>query len=324
MLDLLATNSLARSGVLLAIFLAAVGAVFGVANWLEHRLALRRQLQQIGEEPGVVSRPTSLRADATEGAWAKLAAALEAAGLDLTDTKSERLTARLRAAGYLSPAAPRIFTLSRLIGVFALPLGYVALAFSAAEQPSFFRTYLIGALLALVGLYLPNLFVQARADRRREELLRGFPDCLDLLIICIESGLSIEAAMDRVGREMVLSHPLVSQMLSAATLQLRAGASREDAFRKLGEMAAVDEIRSFTTLIIQSDKLGTSIATTLRVYAYEMRERRKLRAEERAHRLPVLISIPLVVCMLPVMIGVLMLPAVVRLVKTIFPILMGG
>ena len=130
--------------------------------------------------------------------------------------------------------------------------------------------------------------------------------------------------MDRVGREMVFSHPLISEMLSLTTLQLRAGASREDAFRKLGEAAGVDEIRSFTTLVIQSDKLGTSIATTLRVYAAEMRERRQLRAEERAHRLPVLISIPLVVCMLPVMIGVLMLPAVVRLVKTIFPMMMGG
>lgn len=269
-------------------------------------------------------RPASLRAEAAAGAWERLAAAIEAAGLDLTDTKSERLTARLRAAGYNSPAAPRIYTLTRLIGVFALPLGYVLLAYSGAEPPAFLKVYLIGAVLALIGLYIPSLFIQAKADRRRDELLRGFPDCLDLLIICVESGLSIEAAMDRVGREMVLSHPLISEMLSLATLQLRAGASREDAFRKLGEAAGVDEIRSFTTLIIQSDKLGTSIATTLRVYAAEMRERRQLRAEERAHRLPVLISIPLVVCMLPVMIGVLMLPAVVRLVKTIFPMMMGG
>ena len=324
MLDLVATSSLARFGVLFTIFIVAVGTVYALAIWLEHRTALRRQLGQIAEEPGAVLRPASLRAQASEGAWTKLAAALEGAGLDLSDSRNERLTARLRAAGYTSPAAPRIFTLARLIGVFVLPLGYLALAFSGEEPPTFLRTYLIGASLALLGLYLPNLYVQARADRRRDELLRGFPDCLDLLIICIESGLSIEAAIDRVGREMVLSHPLIAEMLSVATLHLRAGASREDAFRKMAEVASVDEIRSFTTLIIQSDKLGTSIATTLRVYASEMRERRKLRAEERAHRLPVLISIPLVVCMLPVMIGVLMLPAVVRLVKSVFPMMMGG
>lgn len=324
MLDLVASSSLARFGVLFTIFIVAVGAVYALAIWLEHRAALRRQLGQIAEEPGAVLRPASLRAQASEGAWTRLAAALEGAGIDLSDSRNERLTARLRAAGYTSPAAPRIFTLARLIGVFVLPLGYLALAFSGAEPPTFLKTYLIGAGLALLGLYLPNLYVQARADRRRDELLRGFPDCLDLLIICIESGLSIEAAIDRVGREMVLSHPLIAEMLSVATLQLRAGASREDAFRKMAEVASVDEIRSFTTLIIQSDKLGTSIATTLRVYAAEMRERRKLRAEERAHRLPVLISIPLVVCMLPVMIGVLMLPAVVRLVKSVFPMMMGG
>jgi tight adherence protein C len=324
MLELVSTHPFARLVALALVFLAAIGAVYLIATWLGHRMALRAQLSRIVDEPGVVMNPTSLRTQATDGAWTRLSAAIEAAGLDLTDTKNERLTARLRAAGYTSPAAPRIYTLSRLIAVFALPLGYVILAYSGDEPPSFLKTYLVGATLALLGLYLPSLFIQAKADRRRDELLRGFPDCLDLLIICIETGLSIEAAMDRVGREMVLSHRLIAEMLSVVTLQLRAGASREDAFRKLGEIAGVDEIRSFATLIIQSDKLGTSIATTLRVYASEMRERRKLRAEERAHRLPVLISIPLVVCMLPVMIGVLMLPAVVRLVKTIFPMMMGG
>ena len=96
------------------------------------------------------------------------------------------------------------------------------------------------------------------------------------------------------------------------------------AFRKLADISGVEEIRSFTTLIIQSDKLGTSISSTLRVYAAEMRERRQMRAEEKAHRLPVLISIPLVACMLPTMIGTLMLPAVVLVVRKIFPLMVGG
>jgi tight adherence protein C len=142
------------------------------------------------------------------------------------------------------------------------------------------------------------------------------------MLVCVEAGLGIEAAMDRVGREMVISHPLVAELLSLTTLQLRAGASREDAFRRLGEVAGVDEIRSFTTLLIQSDKLGTSMSATLRVYAAEMRERRRMRAEEKAHRLPVLISIPLVVCMLPTMIGVLMLPAAIRVMRDILPIML--
>jgi tight adherence protein C len=256
-------------------------------------------------------------------AWSRLADAIERAGLNLADTKSDRLRQKLVMAGFQSPAAPRLFTLIRLVLVFALPLGYVVLAYSGDEPPSFVRVYLIGSVLALLGLYLPNLYVQARADRRRDEIVNGFPDCLDLILVCVEAGLGIEAAMDRVGREMVHSHPLVAELLSITTLQLRAGATREDAFRRLAEAAAVDEIRSFTTLLIQSDKLGTSVSATLRVYASEMRERRRMRAEEKAHRLPVLISIPLVVCMLPTMIGVLMLPAAVRVVREIIPLLAG-
>jgi tight adherence protein C len=120
---------------------------------------------------------------------------------------------------------------------------------------------------------------------------------------------------------MVISCPLVSEMLCLAVLELRAGKSREETLRMMGERNQIDDIRSFTTLLIQSDSLGSSIGTTLRVYATEMREKRRMRAEEKAHRLPVLLSVPLVACMLPVMIGVLMLPAAIRVVRVIMPML---
>jgi tight adherence protein C len=175
-----------------------------------------------------------------------------------------------------------------------------------------------------MGLVIPSLFLTAKADRRRQEILNGFPDCLDLMLVCVEAGMGLEAALDRVGREMTLSHPLVAEQISQTTLELRAGASREEALRALADRSGVDEIRAFATLLIQSDKLGSSIATTLRIYAAEMREKRRMRAEEKAHRLPVLLSIPLVACMLPVMIGVLMLPAVIRVIRDIAPALAGG
>jgi tight adherence protein C len=300
--------------------LSLVGLV--VAN---RRLAVRGQLDRLMTKPALLDgHVESLRTREARTAWTRLAEAVEKAGLNLTDTKSERLTSLLRQAGFTSPAAPRIYTLIRLVLIFALPLAYVVLAYSGDTPVSFLKVYLIGSILALIGLYAPNLFVRARADRRKEAIINGFPDCLDLLLVCVESGLGLEAAMDRVGREMVHSHPLVAQLLMITVLQLRAGASRDEAFRKLADASAVDEIRAFTTLIIQSDKLGTSIASTLRVYAAEMRERRQMRAEEKAHRLPVLISIPLVACMLPTMIGTLMLPAAVLMVRNIFPLMSGG
>jgi tight adherence protein C len=256
--------------------------------------------------------------------WARLVDRIERSGLNLADTKSNVLRDKLIAAGFETPSAPRLYTLVRLLLVIILPVMFVGLSLLNGGELSYVRLYIFGSLAATAGLYLPALFVRAKADRRREAIVNGFPDSLDLMLVCVEAGLGLEAALDRVGREMAVSHHLVSRMLTTATLQLRAGASREAALRKMAEAARVDEISSFATLLIQSDKLGTSIATTLRIYASEMRERRRMRAEEKAHRIPVLISIPLVTCMLPVMIGVLMLPAAIRVVRQVLPAMTGG
>ena len=176
----------------------------------------------------------------------------------------------------------------------------------------------------MLGLYGPSLFIRAKADRRQREILNGFPDALDLMLVCVEAGLGLEAAFSRVGMEITTSHPLLAEQYGAVVLELRAGRSRDDALRRMADRAGVDEIRAFSTLLIQSTKLGSSIAQTLRIYSAEMREKRRMRAEEKAHRLPVLLSVPLVACMLPVMIGVLMLPAVIRVMRTLMPALAGG
>ena len=190
-------------------------------------------------------------------------------------------------------------------------------------SPSLTKLYFSVVIAAGLGLYLPVLLVRAKADRRQQEIINGFPDALDLMLVCVEAGLGLEAAFARVGMEMTESHPRIAEQLGTVTLELRAGRNREDALRRLADRAGADEIRAFATLLIQSTKLGSSVAQTLRVYASEMRERRRLRAEEKAHRLPVLLSIPLVVCMLPVMIGVLMLPAAIRVMRSVMPALGG-
>ena len=324
MIDLIASSPVIKSAVLFGIFAAIAFFSFVGLN-----IALRRRDERIALEKLVAVRPDqgfsgSLRSDRNTSAWARMAQRIEQAGLSLADSKDDRLSAKLREAGYSSASAPRIFTLIRLTLVFALPAIVLTVMFFTGERPELFTIYIVGSALGLAGLFLPNLVVSAKADRRKQAIVNGFPDCLDLMLVCVEAGLGIEAAMDRVGREVVQAHPQVSELLSATGLQLRAGASREEAFRSLSETAGVDEIRSFATLLIQSDKLGTSLGSTLRVYAEEMRERRRMRAEEKAHRLPVLISIPLVVFMLPVMIGVLMLPAGIRVVRELAPALTGG
>jgi len=321
MVDFLLANDIARWLFLGVVFASVMMIAFTIIGSMSRRSAVRAELRTMAEGGGGhVARLSQEK----ETAWNRLADRIERAGLNLTDTKSDKVRDKLVAAGFDSPAAPRMFTLIRLALIFALPGVFVLLTLAGGSQMSFLKMYIYGAVLALAGLYLPNLFVTARADRRREQITNGFPDCLDLLLVCVEAGLSLEAALDRVGREMIESHPLVARILSTTTLQLRAGAQRDAALRSMGEISGVDEIKSFATLLIQSDKLGTSMASTLRVYSAEMREKRRMRAEEKAHRLPVIISIPLVVNMLPTMIGVLMLPAVVRVVRTLIPALTGG
>lgn len=323
MIDFLAANPVARLAALIVLFAVVVGATLVMLATIRRRSGIRSELRSIAGPTGQSSGAATLR-DQRDDQWTRLVDRIERAGLNLTDTKSDQLRDKMRAAGFDSPSAPRIYTLVRLLLVIALPAAFVGLTLLSGKELSYIKLYIFGSIAALGGLYLPALFIQAKADRRREAIINGFPDSLDLMLVCVEAGLGLEAALDRVGREMTISHPLISEMLTTATLQLRAGASRETALRKMAEAARVDEIGSFATLLIQSDKLGTSIATTLRIYASEMRERRRMRAEEKAHRIPVLISIPLVTCMLPVMIGVLMLPAAVRVVRQLIPAMTGG
>lgn len=323
MLDFLVANPVARYASLIMLFVIVVGVVVFVLSIMARRSATRGELRAIAGSPRGVVATASLQ-QRRDTAWTRIVERIEQAGLNLSDTKSDQLREKLVAAGFDSPAAPRIYTLIRLVLVIAAPTLFVLFSIASGKEVSFLRLYIVGSICALAGLYLPALFITAKADRRREAIVNGFPDSLDLMLVCVEAGLGLEAALDRVGREMALSQPLVSELLTTATLQLRAGASREVALRRMADSARVDEISSFVTLLIQSDKLGTSIAATLRIYAAEMRERRRMRAEEKAHRIPVLISVPLVTCMLPVMIGVLMLPAAIRVVRQIVPAMSGG
>ena len=323
MLESLEASSTIRLIFLIVLFLVVVGGSLLTLTIISRRNSTRKELRAISASNYSSNDPVDLRRE-KQDQWVRLVNRIEATGLDLTDTKSDLLREKMIAAGFTSPAAPRIYTLIRLALVIVAPVMLVFLTYISGNTLSFWKLYLFGSIAALLGLYVPALVVRAKADRRRESIVNGFPDSLDLMLVCVEAGLGLEAALDRVGREMAVSHPLISELLTTATLQLRAGASREVALRKMADAARVEEIGSFATLLIQSDKLGTSVATTLRIYADEMRERRRMRAEEKAHRIPVLISIPLVTCMLPVMIGILMLPAAIRVIRQLLPAMAGG
>jgi len=325
MTELIAANPLLRIATLVALFVLVTAASFFAAGIFSSRQLARRRLLTAGSSADDLSPlAPSLRSEQSNAAWLKLVNRIESAGLSLVDSKDEALRRRLAAAGFTASYAPRVYTLIRLILVIGLPLVALSLVWLSGSAPSLMKLWITLLIFAAIGLYVPGLFIRAKADRRQRQIINAFPDALDLMLVCVEAGLALESAFDRVGKEMALSHPLLAEQLGTVVLELRAGRSREDALRRLADRTGTDEIRAFATLLIQSTNLGTSVAQTLRVYSSEMRERRRMRAEEKAHRLPVLLSIPLVACMLPVMIGVLMLPAVIRVVRVLVPALHGG
>ena len=324
MLELVAENAVLRLLLLVFLFASVAALVYFMTQAVaERQLAKRRLLGTATVAPGPSSSGT-LRLERIEGTWLKLVNRIEETGISLVDTKDAALRQKLIAAGYTAPYAPRVYTLIRLVMVIGLPVFVVMIYWVGGSSPSLFKLWLTLLIAAALGLYLPSLFIRAKADRRQQALVNAFPDALDLMLVCVEAGLGLEAAFSRVGMEMTTSHPLLSEQFGAVVLELRAGRSHEDALRRMADRAGADDIRAFATLLVQSTKLGSSISQTLRTYSSEMREKRRLRAEEKAHRLPVLISIPLVVNMLPTMIGVLLLPGVVRVVRQLLPVLNGG
>jgi tight adherence protein C len=324
MLELVAENSTLRVLLLVFLFAIVAAAVYFIAQGFAERQLARSRLAGAATSMPRTATTGTLRLERMESTWLKLVNTIEERGISLVDTKDAALRQKLIAAGYPAPYAPRLYTLIRLVMVFGLPVIAVLAYWIGGSSPSLMKLWLTLIIAAALGLYLPSLFIRAKADRRQQALVNAFPDALDLMLVCVEAGLGLEAAFSRVGMEMTTSHPLLAEQFGAVVLELRAGRSHEDALRRMADRAGADDIRAFATLLVQSTKLGSSIAQTLRTYSAEMREKRRLRAEEKAHRLPVLISIPLVVCMLPTMIGLLLLPAASRVARAVLPALHGG
>ena len=173
--------------------------------------------------------------------------------------------------------------------------------------------WLFTGLGGIVGYLGPSLYIDKRIKTRKAEHQTGFPDFMDLLVVCADAGLSMEASLDRVGRELGDSYPSLTANLHMTNLEIRAGRTMSEALEHLGDRLGIEEARSFATLIQQSAELGSSITEALRVYSDDMRHKRLSRAEEKAYSLPAKLSVPMMLCIFPVLFVVILLPVFVRL-----------
>jgi tight adherence protein C len=242
----------------------------------------------------------------------------------LSDTKDQaKLTRDLALAGIRHPAAPTFYVIARFTLAIALPLGFLLMQQVAAKPVSPMMLSVGALLLTGLGLIAPRAVLDNRIGARKTQLEQEFPDALDLMVVCVEAGLGLESALVRVAREVGESHPRIAEEFDRVTQELAAGRGRADALRAMAERTEVDSVKSFVALLIQTDTLGTSIGQTLRTYSNEMRDHRMLAAEEKAMRIPVLLTIPLVACILPVIVTALLLPAIIDVVRKLIPALHG-
>lgn len=259
--------------------------------------------------------PMQLRADAPDR-W------LQGVGSFLEPKDGEELAAARLAmmrAGYRSRFALRLYYLSRALGAVGLSAATTVILFATAE-----RTGLGGATIVLssiaagaVGYLAPMAWVAMRRSGRQEQIREAFPDSLDLMLVCVEAGQGLDQAIARVAREIEIAHPVLAEEYRILSAEIGAGRNRNEALRSVAQRTDVAEVASMTTVLIQSAETGASIGHALRVFASEMRDKRLLRAEEKANRLPVKLALGTMLFTVPPLLIVLVAPALVDLLMAL-------
>jgi len=235
--------------------------------------------------------------------------------------EANKLRRELSLAGFEQASAPVWYVIVRFSLAIGLPLLMIFGPVLLGRPIGGIGAIVFPLVLCGLGLVAPRAFVNNRAGARRTQMEQEFPDALDLLVVCVEAGLGLEAAFVRVTSEVAESHPRIAEEFGRMSAELTAGRGRAEALRAMAERVSVDSIKSFVALLIQTDSLGVSIAQSLRTYSSEMRQSRFLKAEEKAMRIPVLLTVPLVACLMPVIIVALLLPPIIDLMRTLGPAL---
>jgi tight adherence protein C len=223
------------------------------------------------------------------------------------------LRGRLVQGGFRAPWAAQVFFAGKAILALAALAGFLWV--NAVRVRPIPMAMAWAVAVAGIGFFLPNLWLVQRIRARKKAIERGLPDALDLMVTCVEAGLGLDAAVQRVSSEISLAHPILSEELTLAFLEVKAGVRRTEAFRRLASRTGVQDLKTLAATLNQTDMFGTSVAKALRIQAEGMRVRRMQKAEERAAMLSAKMTVPLVVCFLPTLLIVIIGPAMVNLME---------
>ncbi len=230
---------------------------------------------------------------------------------------------RLVQAGYRGKNAVRTYHFAQFaLGIGLLALGALSVLLQTAtnEEVATQQLVITGMLPGIVGYMIPKYWITKRLQKRQEEIENGFPDSLDMMLVCVEAGQSLDQSIVRVAEELRPSFPALSEEFGMVAHEMKAGKDKTAVLKDMAERAGVQDVASFVTVLVQSQQFGTSIAEALRVYAGEMRDKRVMRAEEKANTLPTKMTLATMMLTVPPLLIILIGPSVYE----IYLMLSGG
>ncbi len=315
MMDLFTSDPNTLFYLMMTVAVLAIGGVVVVLSQTFKRTAsdvVSERIQGIGFQGRAKRRKVDDQLEKAMSSLSRLTAPNE-------QQKITGLRKALSYAGYRSSKAPMFFFGIKAAG--ALLLGGLGVAYSLANAENLLHILItVGAGTAL-GLYVPNLWLRVVTRRRNDALNKALPNTLDLLIVCVEAGLGLNMALKRVGEEIEPTAPKLAKELALVSLEMNTGIPYEKALTNLAERNSLDDLRSLATVLIQSDKLGTSIAQALRVSADTIRTRRHQAAEEKAAKMSVKLTLPLVLFILPATFMIVIGPGIITIIENLLPAL---
>jgi tight adherence protein C len=290
----------------------ALGGVVLAAQWLSARSDVRRRTVRLAAETAGGGHNAEMPDSSAKrkAAIAQLTGSLDRLFGEGNEAASKILRKQLIQAGYYSPSAPGIFLGVRLLAMLAFGAVGFGAGIAADDHMTTVYMKLVGG--ASLGYFLPPIVLDRITTKRRDEHRAGFPDFLDLMIVCAEAGLSMEASINRVCRDMADAYPSLSANLYLATLEIRAGRTVNDALNNLADRLGIEEAKTFATLLQQSAELGSSLIDSLKIYSDDMRNKRMMRAEEKANSLPSKMVVPMMIFIFPILFIILLFPAYMR------------
>jgi tight adherence protein C len=299
-----------------AALLALVAAIFGLRRMFAapSEVALRLE-RTVGR-----AEPTEWLGDKSER---PLSGVLRPLAWIVRPSKAEelsRLRRKLVHAGLRGPRAMEVFLAVKVVLAVVLTVLFFQINGRLQRQLTFPLDIGAAVWICGAGFFLPHLWLRSRIQARQRLISNALPDTMDLMVTCVEAGLSLDAAIARVSQEIGLVAPVFGGELNLTFLEIQAGIQRSEAFRRLAERTGVDDLRSLSAMLIQTEMFGTSVARALRVHSEGMRTRRMQKAEEKAAMVAVKMTIPLVLCILPSLIAIVIGPAVVSIIEK----LLGG